>query len=74
MLPAEASVTNPVDMLGSATADSYRQALPVLVADPNVDSVIVLFAPPVVADPEDVAAAIDDGTRTPVRTSPCSRS
>jgi acetyl coenzyme A synthetase (ADP forming)-like protein len=64
MLPAEASVTNPVDMLGSATADGYRQALPVLVADPNVDAVIALFAPPVVADPGDVAAAIDEATRT----------
>ena len=64
MLPPEASVTNPVDMLGSATADSYREALPVLVADPNVDAVIVLFAPPVIADPEDVAAAIDEVTRT----------
>ena len=63
LLPDEASITNPVDMLGSATAASYHQALPVLIADPNVDSVIVLFAPPVVADPEDVAAAIDDVTR-----------
>jgi acyl-CoA synthetase (NDP forming) len=51
-------------MLGSATADGYRQALPVLVADPNVDAVIALFAPPVVADPGDVAAAIDEATRT----------
>ena len=64
MLPPEACVTNPVDMLGSATAGSYREALPVLVADQNVDAVIVLFAPPVIADPEDVAAAIDDVTRT----------
>jgi len=63
MLPPEASVTNPVDMLGSATAASYRRALPVLVADPNVDAVIALFAPPVIADPEDVAAAIDEVTR-----------
>ena len=35
-----------------------------LLADPNVDAVIALFAPPVIADPEDVAAAIDEVTRT----------
>ena len=28
LLPAEASVANPVDMLGSATAASYEPALP----------------------------------------------
>ena len=64
LLPAEASVANPVDMLGSATADSYRRALPVLLADPSVDAVIALFAPPVIAHPENVAAAIEDVVRT----------
>jgi acetate---CoA ligase (ADP-forming) len=70
VLPAEASLANPVDMLGSATADSYRQALPVLIADPNVDAVIALFAPPVVADPNDVAEAIDDVARAAGRDKP----
>ena len=38
-LPAEASVANPVDMLGSATADRTRPALPLVLADPGVDAV-----------------------------------
>ena len=56
--PAEASVANPVDMLGSATAATYEAALPPLLADPSVDALIVLFVPPVVAGADEVAAAI----------------
>ena len=56
--PAEASSANPVDLLGSATADTYEAALPVVLADPGIDAVIVLFVPPVVATTADVAAAI----------------
>ncbi|HVU79139.1 MAG TPA: GNAT family N-acetyltransferase [Gaiellaceae bacterium] len=59
VLPEEASVANPIDLLGSATAESYRQALPLLLADPGVDAVISLFVPPVVATAEDVLGAID---------------
>src|SRR5919108_299566 len=57
-LPAEASVANPVDLLGSATAATYAAALPPLLADPHVDALIALFVPPVVAGAEEVAAAI----------------
>jgi acetate---CoA ligase (ADP-forming) len=57
-LPAEASVENPVDMLGGATAQSYRDALPHVLADPNVDAVIVLFVPVVGVDEAEVGAAI----------------
>ncbi len=58
LLPPEASVSNPVDMLGSAVGSSYEQALPPLLRDPGVDAVIVLFVPPVVAGAEEVADAI----------------
>ena len=43
VLPAEASVSNPVDMLGSATEATYEQVLPQVLADPGIDAVIVLF-------------------------------
>ena len=70
-LPAEASIENPVDMLGGATAETYAGALPVVLADPRVDSVIVLFAPTVSATSEGVAEAVaravrDSGTDKPV--------
>jgi acyl-CoA synthetase (NDP forming) len=58
LLPSEASVANPVDMQGSATADTYEAVLPLVAVDPNVDAVIVLFVPPVVAGADEVAAAV----------------
>jgi acyl-CoA synthetase (NDP forming) len=45
-------------MLGSATAASYAQAIPPLLADKRLDALIVLFVPPVVAGADEVAAAI----------------
>jgi len=60
VLPAEASVANPVDMLGSATDTSYREALPALLVDPGVDAVIVLFVPAVSATAGAVADAVAD--------------
>jgi acetyl coenzyme A synthetase (ADP forming)-like protein len=67
LLPREASLANPVDLLGSATAATYEAALPPLLEDPHVDALIVLFVPPVVAGAEEVAAAI---RRTVSRVSP----
>jgi len=58
LLPVEASLRNPVDLLGSATAASYEAAIPVVLEDPNVDSVIVLFVPPVAVDEAAVGASI----------------
>jgi acetyl coenzyme A synthetase (ADP forming)-like protein len=58
LLPAEASLSNPVDMLGSAVGTTYERVLPALLRDPGVDAIIVLFVPPVVAGAEEVAAAI----------------
>ena len=59
LLSAEASLGNPVDMLGGATADTYAEALPLVLADPHVDALIVLFVPTVAASADDVARAID---------------
>jgi acetyl coenzyme A synthetase (ADP forming)-like protein len=60
ILPAEGSLTNPIDLLGGATGETYRQVLPHLIRDPGVDAVIALFVPPVVAGADEVAAAIHD--------------
>ncbi len=70
-LPAEASVKNPVDMIASATAASYERALAVLLADPAVDAVLVLFVTPIVTEATDVADAIlrgADGTAKTIAT------
>jgi acetyl coenzyme A synthetase (ADP forming)-like protein len=60
LLPPEASLGNPVDMIAAATAAQYRQAVQVVAEDPNVDSIIVVFLPPLVTQPEDVARAVAD--------------
>jgi acetyl coenzyme A synthetase (ADP forming)-like protein len=57
-LPEEAGVANPVDMIASATAASYRTALELVLADPNVDAVIASFVPVLGIRQLDVAGAI----------------
>jgi acetyl coenzyme A synthetase (ADP forming)-like protein len=64
LLPPEASVANPVDMLGSATAESYRRVLPVLQADPQIDAVIALFVPAATVSAGDVWEALRDVEET----------
>ena len=59
LLSAEASLANPVDMLGGATADTYGKALAAMLGDPHLDALIVLFVPTVTASADDVAHAID---------------
>ena len=63
LLPREASVANPVDMLASAPAEQYRAAMGILGRDPGVDALVVIFIPPLVTRAEDVARAIVDGAR-----------
>ncbi len=59
-LPKVASVTNPVDMIATAPAESYKKALTVMLEDPGLDSIIVIYIPPLVTRPEDVAQAIKE--------------
>jgi acyl-CoA synthetase (NDP forming) len=57
-LPAEASVSNPVDMLAAATAEQYAETIRVIAEDPNIDSLISIFLPPLTTQPEDVARCV----------------
>ena len=68
-LPAAASVANPVDMIASASAEDYRRTIELVLADPNVDSLLTIFIPPIVTAAEDVAQAIQQaavGSTKPV--------
>ena len=58
LLPPEASAGNPVDMIASATAEQYGEALRILLGDPSVHAVIAIFIPPLVTRAEDVAAEL----------------
>jgi acetate---CoA ligase (ADP-forming) len=54
-------VANPIDMLGSATAESFERALPIVLADPGIDAAIALFVPAASVTAADVGAAISRG-------------
>ena len=58
VLPAAASVRNPVDMLGSATPDQYVFCLKAMLADPGVQSLLVIIPPPPMGTAEAIAEAI----------------
>jgi acetate---CoA ligase (ADP-forming) len=60
LLPEEAAVDNPVDMIASATHETYFKALELILADDQVDAVIVIIVkPPVNTDPEKIVNQLD---------------
>ena len=63
VLPPEASVNNPIDLIASADAARYRAALRPVARDPAVDGLVVLFVSPIMIDAAAVAQAIVDETR-----------
>ncbi len=58
LVPREASLANPIDMLGSATGAVYEAVIPHLLADPVFDAAIVIFTPPVVAGAQEIGEAV----------------
>ena len=68
-LSPDASVANPVDMLGHSNGLDYERCLKALLADPGVDAVVALYVPPVMHDPVEVTHhifAAADGADKPV--------
>jgi acetyl coenzyme A synthetase (ADP forming)-like protein len=57
-LPSAAGVSNPVDMVASASAADYARAIRTVTSDPIVDALIVIFIPPMALRPEAVASEI----------------
>jgi acetyltransferase len=57
-LPPTASVYNPVDIIGDASAERYAKTLEVVLEDNDIHSVLVLLTPTAMADPEAVARHI----------------
>ncbi len=62
-LPPEASVKNPVDMIASATPESFEKSVRLLLTDPNVDALLAIYVPPIVTTPVEVASAILRGAQ-----------
>lgn len=59
-LPPAANTHNPIDVLGDALADRYAAALGATVADPGVDSLLVLLTPQSMTEIEATARAISE--------------
>ena len=57
-LPAAASVKNPIDMIASAPIDHYKQTLQTVIADDNVDMIMVIYLPFLGLKDIDVAKAV----------------
>ncbi len=73
LLPGTWSHANPVDMIGDADANTYRDALRILIEDRNVDAILVMNAPSAIAPPVEAARGIVDivtsQTQLPILTS-----
>jgi acetyl coenzyme A synthetase (ADP forming)-like protein len=63
-LPAQAGLSNPVDMIASATPEHYARTIEAIGADPHIDAVVVIYIPPLVTNPDEVARAIAQGAGT----------
>lgn len=63
-LPPEAGLGNPVDMIASASAAGYRQAIEVVGGSGEVDAVVVIFIPTGTTETTEIAAAISAAAGT----------
>ena len=57
-LPPNATVFNPVDVIGDATSERYAAVLEQASRDPNVDGILVILTPQAMTDMEKTAEAI----------------
>ncbi len=71
-LPPNATVFNPVDVIGDATSERYAAVLDQAAQDPNVDGILTILTPQAMTDVDrtaDVVIAAARTTRKPVITS-----
>jgi acetyl coenzyme A synthetase (ADP forming)-like protein len=58
ILSAAAAVGNPVDLLAAASPEQFERTIGLLAGSGAYDAVIVLYVPPLVTDPDAIAAAV----------------
>lgn len=71
VLPKVWSHNNPIDVIGDATPDRYREALNIIGAAPEVDGIVVIMTVQAMTDPQATAEAIaaahaDDRWKKPI--------
>ena len=57
-LPAQAGLSNPIDMIASATPGQFERAIVAVGADANIDALVVIYIPLLATQPDDIAAAL----------------
>ncbi len=62
-LPGEAATANPVDMIASATGEDYARAIRAIAASGEVDSIIVIFVPPLETQAAEVMEHVANAVR-----------
>ena len=71
-LPMNASIFNPIDVIGDATSERYAVVLEQAAKDPNVDGILVILTPQAMTDMEKTAEVVitsAKSTEKPVITS-----
>lgn len=61
LLPAQAGLANPVDMIASASPAQYEAAIELVGGDPNIDAVVAIYIPVLATEPDAFARAIANG-------------
>ncbi len=60
VLPSEASISNPIDILGDAKSDRYELAINELVDEVTVDTILVILTPQLITEIEATANVITE--------------
>lgn len=58
ILPKNANLTNPVDLLGDADWQRYAESLKIIINDPNTDAILLILTPQRVTDADKIAMAV----------------
>lgn len=60
LLPPHWSRNNPIDILGDATAETYRKAVDIVLKDPHCEGTLVILTPQDMTDPTKTAENLQD--------------
>ncbi|MFH0925988.1 MAG: acetate--CoA ligase family protein [bacterium] len=67
-LPPSAAVYNPVDIIGDARTDRYRESISTVYNDPDVDGLLVILTPQAMTEIEETAKEVVKITQTHKKT------
>jgi acetyltransferase len=65
VLPPHWSHSNPIDVIGDADAERYRNAVEIAASDPNADGMLIIMTPQGMTDPTQVAERVKQFAKIP---------